>query len=80
MTTETEKALQAMAEEVTASRKKYREGVKSKDEHTKLMNELNKRRSEIEQQLKTFKADGIARLTADGELTKELIELFLKSK
>ena len=31
-------------------------------------------------QVKTFKADGIARLTADGELTKELIELFLKSK
>lgn len=80
MTTETEKALQAMAVEVSASRKEYREGVKSKDEHTKLMDNLNKRRGEIEQQLKKFKADGIARLTADGELTKELIEMFLKSK
>lgn len=78
MTTETEKALQTVALNVTASRKEYREGVKSKDEHTKLMDELNKRRSAIEQQLKKFKADGIARLTADGELTKELIELFLK--
>lgn len=79
MTTETEKALQAVAVEVSASRKEYREGVKSKDEHTKLMGELNKRRSEIEQQLKKFKADGIARLTAGGELTKELIESYLSS-
>lgn len=80
MTAETGKALQAVAVEVSASRKEYREGVKSKDEHTKLMDELNKRRSEIEQQLKTFKADGIARLTADGELTKELIESYLQNK
>lgn len=80
MTAETEKALQAVAVEVSASRKEYREGVKSKDEHTKLMDDLNKRRGEIEQQLKKFKADGIARLTADGELTKELIESYLSSK
>ena len=80
MTAETEKALQAVSVEVSASRKEYREGVKSKDEHTKLMDELNKRRSAIEQQLKKFKADGIARLTADGELTKELIESYLSCK
>ena len=77
MTTETGKALQTVAVEVTASRKEYREGIKSKEEHIKLMGELNKRRSEIEQQLKKFKADGIARLTANGELTKEFIEMFL---
>lgn len=80
MTAEIGKALQTVAVEVTASRKEYRNGIKSKDEHTKLMGELNKRRSEIEQQLKKFKADGIARLTANGELTKELIEMFLKNK
>lgn len=80
ITAETGKALQAVAVEVTASRKEYREGIKSKDDHMKLMDELNKRRSEIEHQLKTFKADGIARLTADGELTKELIESYLSSK
>lgn len=80
MTTDTEKKLQAIAEEVTASRKEYREGTKGKEEHTKLMTELNKRRSDIERELKNFKADGIARLTADGELTTELIESYLSSK
>ncbi len=80
MTTETEKALQAVAVEVTASRKEYREGIKSKEEHNKLMTELNKRRSDIKRELKKFKADGIARLSANGELTKGFIESYLSSK
>ena len=80
MTTETRKKLQAVAEEVTASRKKYRGSTKSREEHMKLMMELNKRRSDIERELKNFKADGIAQLTANGELTKEFIESYLSSK
>lgn len=80
LTSETGKALQDIAVEVAASRKKYREGTKSKEDHTKLMAELNKRRSETERQLAKFKADGIARLTSNGELTKELIESYINNK
>ena len=46
-TTETEKALQTVAMDVTASRKEFRAGLKSKEEHTLLMRELNQRRSEL---------------------------------
>ena len=46
-TAETEKALQAVAMDVTASRKEFRAGLKSKEEHTLLMRELNQRRSEL---------------------------------
>ena len=45
-TAETEKALQAVAMDVTASRKEFRAGLKGKEEHTLLMRELNQRRSE----------------------------------
>lgn len=78
--TETEKALQAIALEVTASRKEFRKGQKSKEEHTLLMRELNQRRSELKCQLAKFKEENIARLTANGELTKELIESYLQNK
>ena len=46
-TAETEKALQAVAMDVTASRKEFRAGLKSKEEHTLLMRKLNQRRSEL---------------------------------
>ena len=46
-TAETEKALQVVAMDVTASRKEFRAGLKSKEEHTLLMRELNQRRSEL---------------------------------
>ena len=46
-TAETEKALQTVAMDVTASRKEFRAGLKSKEEHTLLMRELNQRRSEL---------------------------------
>ena len=46
-TAETEKALQVVAMDVTASRKEFRAGLKSKEEHTLLMRELNLRRSEL---------------------------------
>ena len=39
-TAETEKALQAVATDVTVSRKEFRAGLKSKEEHTLLMREL----------------------------------------
>ena len=39
-TAETEKALQVVAMDVTASRKEFRAGLKSKEEHTLLMREL----------------------------------------
>ena len=46
-TAETEKALQVVAMDVTASRKEFRAGLKSNEEHTLLMRELNQRRSEL---------------------------------
>ena len=54
-TAETGKALQAVAMDVTVSRKEFRAGLKSKEEH-------------------------IGRLTANGELSKELIEYYLQNK
>lgn len=77
LTCETEKELQAMSEIVRESRKAFREGRKSKEEHNLLMTEINKRRNELNGQLKKFKDDNIARLTADDELTEELIEYYL---
>ena len=79
-TAETEKALQAVAMDVTASRKEFRAGLKSKEEHTLLMRELNQRRSELKCQLAKFKEEYIGRLTANGELSKELIECYLQNK
>ena len=79
-TAETEKALQAVAMDVTASRKEFRAGLKSKEEHTLLMRELNQRRGELKCQLAKFKEEYIGRLTANGELSKELIECYLQNK
>ena len=79
-TAETEKTLQAVAMDVTASRKEFRAGLKSKEEHTLLMRELNQRRSELKCQLAKFKEEYIGRLTANGELSKELIEYYLQNK
>ena len=79
-TAETEKTLQAVAMDVTASRKEFRAGLKSKEEHTLLMRELNQRRSELKCQLAKFKEEYIGRLTANGELSKELIERYLQNK
>ena len=79
-TAETEKALQAVAMDVTASRKEFRAGLKSKEEHTLLMRKLNQRRSELKCQLAKFKEEYIGRLTANGELSKELIECYLQNK
>lgn len=79
-TAETEKALQAVAMDVTASRKEFRAGLKSKEEHTLLMRELNQRRSELKCQLAKLKEEHIGRLTANGELSKELIECYLQNK
>ena len=77
---ETGKALHAVAMDVTASRKEFRAGLKSKEEHTLLMRELNQRRSELKCQLAKFKEEYIGRLTANGELSKELIEYYLQNK
>ena len=77
---ETGKALHAVAMDVTASRKEFRAGLKSKEEHTLLMRELNQRRSELKCQLAKFKEEYIGRLTANGELSKELIECYLQNK
>ena len=79
-TAETEKALHAVAMDVTASRKEFRAGLKSKEEHTLLMRELNQRRSELKCQLAKLKEEYIGRLTANGELSKELIECYLQNK
>ena len=79
-TAETEKTLQAVAMDVTASRKEFRAGLKSKEEHTLLMRKLNQRRSELKCQLAKFKEEYIGRLTANGELPKELIECYLQNK
>lgn len=76
-TNETEKELQATSEIVCASRKAFREGSKSKDAHNHLMREMNRRRAELKDQLKEYKADNIARLTANDELSKEQIENYL---
>ena len=77
---ETGKALHAVAMDVTASRKEFRAGLKSKEEHTLLMRELNQRRSELKCQLAKFKEEYIGRLIANGELSKELIEYYLHNK
>lgn len=79
-TAETGKALQDVAMDVTASRKEFRAGLKSKEEHTLLMRELNQLRSEHKCQLAKFKEEHIGRLTANGELSKELIECYLQNK
>lgn len=80
LTTETERELQAISTEVSVSRNDYREGSKSKEEHDALMLELNKRRSGLTRQLEEFKDAGIARLTANGDLTKEIIESYLQNQ
>lgn len=78
-TSETAKELQAIGEIVCASRKAFREGDKSKEEHNRFMREMNQRRDEIKNQLKEYKAENIARLTANDELSKEQIENYLHS-
>ena len=79
-TAETGKALHAVAMDDTASRKEFRAGLKSKEEHTLLMRELNQRRGELKCQLAKFKEEHIGRLTANGELSKELIVCYLQNK
>ena len=66
--------------DVTGSRKEFRAGLKSKEEHTLLMRELNQRLSELKCQLAKFKEEYIGRLIANGELSKELIEYYLHNK
>ena len=44
------------------------------------MREINQRRSNLKDKLRKYKDDNIARLTANGELTKELIESYLQNK
>lgn len=78
-TSETAKELQAISEIVCASRKAFREGGKSKDAHNHLMREMNQRRTVLKEQLRKFKADKIAQLTANGELSKEQVGYYLHS-
>lgn len=80
LTSETEKELQIISEIVCASRKAFRDGSKSKEEHNQLMREINQHRSNLKDKLRKYKDDNIARLTANGELTKELIESYLQNK
>lgn len=79
-TSETGKKLQVINEEICMSRKAFREGNKSKEEHDVFIREINQRRSELKRQLAQLKDDRISRLTANGELTIEFIESYLQNK
>ena len=70
--------LQTVAVKINMLRQELRNGKHSKEEHKMRMRELNQLRSNLEQQLAKFKDEGFARLSADGELSKEIIESYLR--